>query len=362
MKEDGFFYIGHASALVRIGGQPILFDPVWDHKPYGDYWYFSPPQINCDKVTGNHSVAAFVSHIHEDHICERILDKVPLTHVMDGRPPLNKRLAEKTSTSYVNYPPFKWHTNENWKYEFYFVPHAFNTVDSSVFVRNKETGYCVYHGNDNFLSEEMLCKVRHDIGPVDVAMVPYAFIHWYPHCMSNMPEAEKQKEVQRLNQQSMDQAYMFCEIFKPRHVIPFGNNLLHVDAELNIDLAKPTDFVGATQLSAGGFIIGGKVFYEPPVEEDPLHTIVHKCIQAQTTVKNHQLVVNGFVIDLETRTARVGAPTKPYTSFYFKPIEFRKWIAGEITFEQAIGTRQFSCIREPNVYNLEVFEWMNRWL
>jgi L-ascorbate metabolism protein UlaG (beta-lactamase superfamily) len=360
-NDDGVFYIGHASALVRLGRRNILFDPVWDHKPYGEHWEFRPRQINCDEVLAHEVV---VSHVHEDHVCENILREFAYVNVMAGRQTLVDRMKKCALTVY-GFEPFEWVSSQHRpEIEYYFVPHAFNTVDSSCFVRSRKTGYTVYHGNDNFLSRELIAKIKPEISRVDVAMVPYAFIHWYPYCME-MPLVEKLSEINRLNTQSMNQAYDFVQAFSPKVTIPFGASLFHVENEfLNEHLSKPEDFKAAVPMRAGDYVIGEKVVIHPVKDEERDNTarLIAKIRKAETTVPGHKLIINDLVIDMEQLIVTAFKPATNYTEFKFYPVEFKKWFRGEITFEQAIGTRQFTCARVPNEYNLKVFEWMNRWL
>src|SRR5471030_3534705 len=62
---NGVFYLGHASALVVLGGKKILFDPIVLSQPYDDAWVFYPPQI-VDPRWYEVDVVV-VSHIHQDH-------------------------------------------------------------------------------------------------------------------------------------------------------------------------------------------------------------------------------------------------------------------------------------------------------
>lgn len=361
-KEDGFFFIGHASALVRINKHLILFDPVWDHEPYGEYWEFRPEQINLESILSKVEFC-IISHIHADHVCERIIHKLAAYDcrffIMEGRTTLPGRLIH-LGANVNQFPPYTW--VKRLGLEFYFVPHAFNSIDSSCFVRSPN--YCVYHGNDNFLSQEVIDKAKPDIGKVDVAMVPYAFVHWYPFLMNITPE-EKQSEIARLNAQSLSQAQQFIVAFQPVQSIPMGNSLFHVvKDELNIHLSKPEDVVGGTPMEAGSWIIGQERHIEmsgpKPLSLDNLKQRVGR---AETHV-NHLIVVNGICIDLFVSQVWWAdeIPDRPRTEFHVEPFEFKKWVKGKITFEELIGTRQFTCTRVPNVYNLEVFEWMNRWL
>lgn len=361
--KDGVYYIGHASALVRIDKKNIFFDPVWDHKPYGDYWYFDPPQVNLDHMLDDIHFCV-ISHIHEDHLCERILRKLAdagtIIVIMAGREKLFKRL-KSYGCEIVEYAPMVWHHLLG--AQLFFVPHAFNTVDSSCFIRSSISGYTVYHGNDNFLSKELLDKILSYNISVDVAMIPFAFIHWYPMLMANMSMTKRIDEMKRLSTQSLEQAFMFKEMMKPKHCIPFGNSLFHVENNLlNVFLSKPEDFIGAHPMHAGSWIIGDEVMLYMAEPVDPIMLISTKLKDVKDRVPGHQLVINDYVIDLEDLTVFKGRANKNFTKFDFKLVEFRKWLYGEITFEQAIGTRQFQCTRFPNEYNLKVFEFMNRWL
>ncbi len=385
IEDDGVFYIGHASALVRINKKLFLFDPVWNHEPYGKYWTFFPKQIDCDKVLDKVS-AIFISHIHEDHVCSPIINKVycPI-YIKDGRPNLKKRIEMAEEVE-----PFTWYpTDYDADVEMYFVPHAFNSIDSSVFIRSKD--YCVYVGSDNFLSKELLLKVAGDVPRVDVAMVPYAFVHWYPHLVFSLKEQEREAEVQRLNRQSLDQAHDFVTAFRPRTVVPFGNSLFYSagqDHFLNRSLVKQSDFKDSIPFDAGDFIIkikglGDEIFYadrhdqferksfpavdasfEPDLSPSRWRRIEEKVAKAKAIDQNHYLVINNRIfINLSgltvSPTAYAGADV---TEFYFSERELNQWLDGEITFEQAIGTRRFQCFRSPEKYNLKVFEFMNNYL
>jgi L-ascorbate metabolism protein UlaG (beta-lactamase superfamily) len=61
-KEDGLFYVGHASIIAKLGGKNYLFDYIKNSQPYGGEWRFFPPlihDINLDYIDG-----IFVSHLH----------------------------------------------------------------------------------------------------------------------------------------------------------------------------------------------------------------------------------------------------------------------------------------------------------
>jgi hypothetical protein len=391
--EDGVFYIGHASALVRVANQLILCDPVWDYRPYGEYWRFFPEQENCNEILDRIDFCV-ISHKHADHYRPEILKKLdcPIA-IMGGRdwkPDVNK---------FFEFAPLKWHQED--LCEVYFVPHAFNTIDSSVFFRNKETGYTIYIGSDNFLSVELLYAIREDIDRVDIAMVPYSFVHWWPFLQKNISDDFKYAEICRMNKQSIDQAYDFIKMMRPKIIVPFGNSLFYEAGAshiLNRSLANPWNLRGASPMLAGDFILDNHVHHalessEPRYYLDMLYSslgevelpelnlefaahemlfnypkrimlFAKKINSIEIDVEEHYLIVNGLCIDLGTKSIIMSgeSSTTPRHIFNFDRSIFEKWICGEITFEEAIGTRRFEFIREPDKYDVRIFEIMNRWL
>ena len=381
-EGNGAFYIGHASALVRLNKRLILFDPIWgDHKPYGKYWTFYPHQYDCSEILDLID-ACVVSHIHEDHICDPILKQLncPVT-IMGPRVNLAQRISRSQEVHILS--RFKWIDMDG--FQIMFVPHAFNSIDSSCLVRDGKT--TIYVGSDNFLDAKLLDQLQ-AVGTIDIAFVPYAFIHWYPHLLNNLTPEEKRKEVKRLNQQSLEQAYMFVEKLKPKVVVPFGANLLYsesLDHPLNKTLCSPKDFHGATILNSGDWIDQNlkphytyKKFTFKSVKMKPMKFEVQnvpdlyikglekKVSQAKQTVVNHSVIVNKKIaIDLEHLSVNQNGQhlaSHDITMFNFDVEVYEDWIKNRITFEQAIGTRRFECYRYPNTYNLQVFEFINNYL
>ena len=68
--------------------------------------------------------------------------------------------------------------------EIYAVLHETNGVDASLAIRNAH--FSVYHGNDNYVSAPTLQRLKDAVGRVDVACVPFAYIHWYPFLLEGV--------------------------------------------------------------------------------------------------------------------------------------------------------------------------------
>lgn len=395
-KEDGHFYIGHASSLVRIAGYTYFFDPIWNASPYGRYWHFYPEQIDCSDVL---SIAdgIFVSHIHADHCHPEILKQTKWSgspvFTMEGRPYLQNRIPHVCTKRTL--APFVWH-RLNEKVECYFVPHAFNKVDSSVFVRSKD--FCFYHGNDNFLSSEILEKIKPDIGKVDLACVPYAFVHSYPFLLTSLNGEEMEKEIKRLSDQSITHGLDFVFKFKPKVVIPYGASLYYgvIDKQiLNDSLVSVFDFRAISHAKyphtrvfpqfagdsvlfpVGGVVIDDSFKYSitefnknlsqalkekyNSFEDGSLDIIRGRVEQASKKIPDYQIIVNDIVIDCEKLTVKWGCygKTTQFIRFDVDQYEFWQWLLGIITFEQLIGTRRFTYRRVPNEYRLDVVEFYN---
>lgn len=387
--EDGEFFIGHASALVRISNKLILFDPIWEERPYGNYWKFVPEQINCDSILDKID-ACIVSHIHADHLSEAILSKLQCPiYIAEGRPELTARLL-KIRLDIFTFPYFKWlHCLPD--IQIYFVKHPFNSIDSSCFIRNGR--YQIFHGNDCFLDTKTISRIKDDIdSKTNVAMVPFAFIHSYPFLLQNLTEEERTKEIHRLNRQTADQAYEFVDQFKPERIIPCGANLFYNDGAdniLNSSIASPfmidpfPPFAGSYYTLSKSKLVGPlsptawKQFLEDELtaRQDPvvydislnfdLTKINDRLKKATPLQLDHEITINSsLIINAKTREAKPmhSLPKEPYHKFMVDGPILKEWLDGKLTFEQVIGTRRFVYYRYPNEYNQLAWEWILRFL
>ena len=98
-NDDGVFYNGHASILVRLNNKKYLFDYINNINFYGNSWIFFPNQIIDNRLFDVDGV--FVSHIHQDHYDPSLLrkfqkKKVPI-FILDGRPGFKLSLKKEIS-------------------------------------------------------------------------------------------------------------------------------------------------------------------------------------------------------------------------------------------------------------------------
>jgi L-ascorbate metabolism protein UlaG (beta-lactamase superfamily) len=387
-EKDGLYFIGHASALIKAGKDLILCDPIWNAEPYENFIFY-PKQIVCDeilsKVTG-----AIVSHEHADHWTPEILERLwcPV-FVMGGRQRLVDRLSQHANVKEVKKQIW---TTVGLESEIYFLPNPRNTVDSSCLVRRKD--FCAYIGSDNFLDRNLAQDAfKASNGKIDIAALPYSFVHFYPALM-DMNESKKKEEAIRLKRQALDQARMSIETMRPSSVIPFGANLFYCEGEdhpLNAYLAKPRELYLSNGMKAGDYVIkdNGKVWQYYANESDdkfppwkPLPqmefavelsdidmvSIINRVRKAPESVPENAIIVNDAVIvDCDTRRVYDGSKNailkdRKIHKFYFDKKVFYDWAAGKITFETALGTRRFHYSREPDEYSLKLMEFMSNYL
>lgn len=242
-ENDGFFYTGHASILVRLSGKRILFDPVVKSKPYGNKWVFFPENQFSEAVSGIDAV--FVSHIHQDHydvnFLKSISTNIPI-FILDGRPQFEASLVSNN----IKHRVIKsFEIVEVFEGVFvYGILNRQNGVDSSCIIFNSETKF--YHGNDNYCSLTDLRDARELVGSVDFGFIPFAYINWYPGLIGSLSCSEKRAESRRLVQAHCDIAIAQAEILGVKKMVPFGANLFQkVDAfsDSAREILCPAEFV-----------------------------------------------------------------------------------------------------------------------
>ena len=408
--DDGVFYTGHASILVRLNNKKYLFDYINNTNFYRNSWIFFPNQIIDSRLFNVDAV--FVSHIHQDHYDPALLKKfqkknIPI-YVLDGRPGFKSSLKEKRIK--VNYIPAKKKTfinNDTWVYG---CLHEYNDIDSSMLISNDNLS--VYHGNDNFITEKTLIPFKKEVGKVDIACVPFAYINYYPYLLNGITKKIRKSEATRVESLFMDYGIKQSKILKPEVIIPFGSNLFHLDdpnCEMNKGVATPVDFVNYAKIKhkskfrnyktmlSGSFClkknnkinlfyenISSKMFNNELVKftykkkklskkivnvkknlitRNKLKHIKNK-IKMNTNKVDHNIVVSRksnknekIIINLKTNEVILKKQiTIPNNCHYFilEDNEFNLWLDNKITFEEVLGTRRFRYDRNPNIYRVEI--------
>ena len=408
--KDGVFYIGHASILVRLNNKKFIFDVIKNTNFYNRSWLFFPSQVNDKRIFDVDGV--FVSHIHGDHYDPDLLKQIqrkniPI-YILDGRPGFNRDLKSK-KINVIKIPVNKkFYIDKNiWVNG---CLHEYNDIDSSLIISNDNLS--VYHGNDNFITEKTLVPFKKEVGKVDVACIPFAFIHFYPYLLKSLEKKANRKEARRLENQFMNYGIKQAKILKPDLIIPFGSNLFHLDnpkCPMNKGVATPVDFVNyakkfhnslrnnyKTMLSGAYCLKEDKnlsCYFEKISSKrfnkslenftfKKIKLINHKKIIRKIKIKNlhlrfiknkisknkikinHKILVsnesqkdNKVCIDIKNNNVFLYNKDKlPLNSHYFivQDNEFNQWIKKKITFEEVLGTRRFTYERYPNTYNVKV--------
>jgi L-ascorbate metabolism protein UlaG (beta-lactamase superfamily) len=409
-NNDGVYYVGHASIIVRIEKKNFLFDYVKESMPYGDTWRFFPPLVDhlpYDLIDG-----IFISHIHQDHFDPILLKdgsiKCPI-YIIGGR----KRFEDSLNSQEISYVRI----NPGYKVEIApkiyvqgFLHHS-NGVDASCIIGNKN--FSVYHGNDNYLDNDLLKDIDDEFYKIDVACIPYAYINWYPQLLENLTLSEKSSESERLCNHYFEYAINQADVLNANQVIPFGANLIYKDSAkspLNLECKTPLDFEAYVKktrgveiasrfkaLFAGDSIVkmNGELRlnvvgnYKPEEFREEMQRYLDM-LNAESKAAIEKLPV--YAYDIPPRIA-ISTPTAYDHFIIVKPKEFNcgtvintknslvskitvdeledskieytiiniseeflytQWLVGGVTIEEIIGSRKFSMYRKPNIYNKEI--------
>ncbi|MYM25461.1 hypothetical protein GTP46_22785 [Duganella sp. FT135W] len=416
---DGLFYPGHASALVVLGGKKILFDPIVLSQPYDNAWVFYPPQVVDPRWYEVDAVV--VSHIHQDHYDVPFLSKlkpeVKLIIVGD-RPGFEADITEKVGREVMVVPPET--VNQIFPgVKLYAINHESNGIDSSAIVYNDR--FCVYHGNDNYLQPESMRKFTQINPHIDVACVPYAYIHWYPFLMEYDDDVEgkthKERERARLVNHYLDDFLNNVEILNPDVAIPFGANLLIDDGNMRSDInmavqtpveltdyahkARPETAKRVQPMLAGDYYgIGPNgpeltiaQTYEAESYRDDAQAFLASRPQKSASVDGPAVDMPQFLQKLNARLEDCAAPIdnivrmdmdyrgskvrveidcltytasvvdhftegRPFHHFKLDKVASSDWLNGD-SFLEILGTRRFTLKRVPDLYMPDLLRLVN---
>jgi L-ascorbate metabolism protein UlaG (beta-lactamase superfamily) len=240
--EDGLFYLSHASILVRLNGKRFLFDPVLAKPPHLGSWLFYPEMVIDRRMLEVDAV--FVSHQHRDHFDEEFLALLPPTtpvYIVEGRPQLlgQMQAAKLNVVELPSNQPFDLGGGVNC----FGVLHEYNGIDSAIAISNGS--FTVYHGNDCFLSNDRLSLVKEQYANIDVACIPFAYVHWYPFLLEEVDPDWKKQEANRLIKDYLDFGLRQTTFLAPQVAIPFGANMFYcddIDSDHNKAVLSPFDF------------------------------------------------------------------------------------------------------------------------
>jgi L-ascorbate metabolism protein UlaG (beta-lactamase superfamily) len=419
-KSDGVFYISHASILVRLSQRLFLFDPVLAKPPHLGSWIFFPEMILDKRLLEVDAV--FISHQHQDHFDIDFLKQLPRStplYIVGNRPQFS-RLFEQAGLSVNEIPPNKTITIFK-DISLFGIEHEYNNIDAALLITNG--AFSVYHGNDCFVSDARLDLVKAEFPVIDVACVPFAYVHWYPFLLDNVDEAWKASEAQRLIRKYLDYGLSHVARLEPKLAIPFGANMFYfdsVDSDHNKAVLTPFDFkdhAHATSFEWAESIVplfAGDYAYKhdgdaesldirqapltPAALKAALHrfiekrraegsgldfsylqnvsgspdcdlTFINERLSVQDEKLAHMLYISnadaadGYIeIDLQTASARFQPhldERQPYHHFKLTDLAFRAYMSRTFTFNEIVASSRFRLVRSPNEYSLPVLHVVN---
>lgn len=409
--EDGSFYVGHATVLARIDGRLILIDPVFERPLFLGSWLFFPRLALSDVLLNMDAV--MISHCHEDHYDPEFLRRLaPGTPIyltkgctgfdlIENDPTLNTRRVERNAFT----PIFDG-------VQVFAIPSDHNSFDSSFIV--KGTDFCVFQGNDNFVSREVMEAAALETGPVDHAYIPYAYVWWYPFCLTSLPEAERKAEGDRLSQGNMNIGMMMAGVLDAKHVVPSAGNLVlcdHANSAVNRGIATPFDYeryarqTGGAEvgdrvrvLVAGDYILeaesGSEVvstgytkelYFEkmdeflsefnsvnPPlprtadISDGELQSVRERVARLPSVEDNPILYIRRS--DRPREMVRIDVNARSVSRveddlgedrimlFDFQGTPFELWLKGEVSFETVLNSQRFLVFRRPEVFYKPIWD------
>lgn len=419
-ERDGLFYVSHASILVRLSGKVLLFDPVLATPPHLGSWLFFPKMILDRRLLKVDAV--FISHQHRDHCDVDFLKQLPKStpiYILEGRSQF-KEIFLQSGLSVTELPANQvQRLTEN--IDFLGVDHDYNKIDSSLTISNGNL--TVYHGNDCFLSNEKLTIVNKTFQCIDVACVPFAYVHWYPFLIDDVPEDWKNEEAKRLINKYLNYGLEQVRTLSPKIAIPFGANMFYFDeieSDHNKAVLTPFDFKyfsmqakfelekSIVPLFAGDYIIKNSQSEHPEIFQSPFtpeelksslrqfiiemriqgtgvdldwlqqvpnttHTelgfINLRLAQFQGEPINHNVYISNSehydgLIEINLNTFEATRRTKidentPFHHFKLTDLAFRAYISQEFTLNEIVASSRFRLSRKPNEYNLALLNIVN---
>ena len=174
-------YLGHAQLFINAANQTLLVDPWFEEPVFGGAWFRYPPPPYPTAASLPRPSALLLSHIHPDHSGPGTLAQLSSltpTYALPFKSGALKRRLDRAKYSQVHWAS-AWETFELAPgVKVTFVPHDRGWEVSSIVIEAE--GVRLYHGNDNPLSLEAYKKIRSQLGPIDIAFLPFAGASSYP--------------------------------------------------------------------------------------------------------------------------------------------------------------------------------------
>lgn len=214
-------FIADSTFVLEHNGCRILTDPWIGTTIYGGAWMqFPPPVLSADDIGPLDYI--FISHIHEDH-CDPLtlarLDKNAKIVILDREPNFVKRFLERHGFNFrdiVTVPTFEKFTLAPGlaiePLEANPAKSMTHLIDSSMALHT-DTNKSVYFGNDNSAYPDLLRHLSQY--EFSLALLPAAGGAGYPACYTNLDDAERAMELERIRRAYFENFAETTKALKP---------------------------------------------------------------------------------------------------------------------------------------------------
>ena len=410
--NDGTFFVGHASVLARIDKKLIMIDFVRNINFFLDSWFFFP-KLEWSKDLIKKLDYVFISHSHDDHFDPKLLEKLPKKIKIffpDKRIGFNKFLKNKKN-KVILIPPLKKFKVDS-TISIMAIPSDHNKIDSSYLI--KGSNFSVYHGNDNFLTPSLVGEAVKKMGRAHHAYIPFAYVWWYPFCLTSVSAKQRKTEGKRLAFKNMTIGAQISNFLKPDVIVPFAANMVYYDSKsvINYECANTFDFsdfckknyknlyTKVLNLFPGDFVIKNNntnLINSKNLSRSAFFKKLKNFLDQRTKIFNNEYKKfildknceyidcynqklkkvkkinldreiyittknpNSKMIKIETSNRNIKIVDKFKKKknsyiFYFEPKPLISWLKGNVSFEDILNSQRFTVDRfpeefKPNVWN-----------
>ena len=253
-----------SAVLVEINNIKILNDPwLVDGELYGSWNHYPPVKLDFDTLSDVDYI--YLSHIHQDHFSQKTLSKlnkkIPvIIHNFESK--VLKNNIEKMGFSVIE---LNHNQRTMLKNDVHINILAADNCDPTVCYKyfgcapletkigstSIDTMCVIDDGNEVLvntndcpydLSFQAASIIKQKYSHIDMLLVGYTSASAYPQCFV-LPDSEKLSEKQRMQQDFLNKAENYVNLFKPNYFMPFAGRYT-----LAGKLTKFNDFRGITEL------------------------------------------------------------------------------------------------------------------
>lgn len=229
--------LGGATAMISHKGKRILFDPWLDEGIMHGSWYHFPP---IDKSIGMHTIRdvdyVYISHIHEDHCSYKTIREINRDAeiiIMDREPKVRNFVLHFLKSRDLHFKkvhllrPLQPTQVGDMTIEMLEADpaHEYNyQVDSACVI--SWDGFKIYNANDCAPTAANMQHINNSYGRLDLALLPYAGSSGYPGCYTNLSDAQKLGERDRIRDSGYKLFFECVRTLNPKVAMPFADQFV----------------------------------------------------------------------------------------------------------------------------------------